>query len=181
MKDQKEKILKKYFMMRNIVSFLIILLVFSCGKQKEIEKKEGINLYKINDRYGFYGFVNGKEVRIEPDYEYAEEFKEGLALVSYNKKYGFINERGELAIPMIFDLAHSFSEGYAKVKVGEKYGYINREGRLVIDLIYDDAKDFKNGKALVRIGKESFYIYPDGKRVIMSNTNEVFKPNIKNF
>ncbi len=165
-----------------ILNLLVLLSLFSCSdKKKEEVKSTELRPYKIGDRYGFYGFVNGKEIRIEPDFHYAEDFSEDRAVVGYGGKYGYIDEKGILIIPITFDLAYKFSEGIAKVKKGNKYGYINKEGKLIIDFIYDDAKDFKNGKALVRIGTNLFYIYPDGSKVIISNTNQTFKYNPKNF
>ncbi|MGC8764990.1 MAG: WG repeat-containing protein [Brevinematia bacterium] len=160
---------------------IILILFFSCQRQKEEVKQSGLRPYKINERYGFYGYIDGKEIRIEPDYHYAEEFSEGRAVVGYNGKYGYVNEKGALVIPMMFDLAYRFSEGIAKVKKGDKYGYIDMDGKVIIDFIYDDAKDFKNGRAFVRKGTNQFYIFPDGSPVCISNTNQTFRRNLRNF
>lgn len=165
----------KYFI------FMVVFLSYGCGKHKDEFKQMGLRPYKINDRYGFYGYVDGKEVRIEPDFHYAEDFKEGRAVVGYNEKYGYVDEKGKIVIPLIFDLAYSFSESIAKVKMRNKYGYINKDGKIIIDFIYDDAKDFKNGKAFVRIGTNSFYIFPDGSIANISNTNQTFRYNPRNF
>ncbi len=61
-------------------------------------------------------------------------FKEKLALVQHNqtKKYGFLNKKGEIAIPLMFTngelLSEGFSEGVARVLNNGKYYFINTKG-----------------------------------------------------
>ena len=67
--------------------------------------------------YGKYGYANksGKLV-IEPQYDKADMFAEGLAAVKIDEKYGFIDKNGESVIEPIFWYAQHFSEGLAAVK-----------------------------------------------------------------
>jgi hypothetical protein len=72
--------------------------------------------------------VTGKVV-IPFDYESAEEFKEGLAAVRKNKKYGFINREGKLVIDYKYDLVlRNFDRGRARVKLNGKEVTINKKG-----------------------------------------------------
>ena len=66
-----------------------------------------------------------------------------------NGKFGFINNKGEIAIPASFDNAYGFSEGLAPVKSNGKWGYINRSGEFVIQPKYDGAEGFINGVAQI--------------------------------
>lgn len=65
-------------------------------------------------------------------------FSEGLARVSKNQKYGYINISGKEVIPCIYDYAFDFSEGLALVKEDGKFGYIDTKGNIVIDFQYED-------------------------------------------
>ena len=72
------------------------------------------------------------------------------ALVFENGKAGFINQRGEVIVPFIYQSGSVFSDGLASVKLGNKNGYIDSKGKTIIPFDYDYAADFKNGKAAVQ-------------------------------
>jgi hypothetical protein len=61
-------------------------------------------------------------------YDDAGTFREGLAVVQKNGKYGYINREGVEVVPCVYDGAWGFSEGLARVRKNGKWGYINREG-----------------------------------------------------
>lgn len=68
---------------------------------------------------GKYGFMNksGKTV-IKRRFTYAEDFSEGLALVGVaNARLGYIDTKGQFAIPPVFDGATSFANKLAAVKI----------------------------------------------------------------
>lgn len=65
-----------------------------------------ILIYDTVDKKFGYMSVEG-EIVIEPVYEYANPFSEGLACVSDGKMYGFINVDGEFAIPMQYEILES--------------------------------------------------------------------------
>lgn len=64
-------------------------------------------------------------------------------------RWGFINRRGEFAIPPQFDFAWEFSGEYAVVASGRKLGFINRSGMVVVEPQFDEAEDFSDGLARV--------------------------------
>ncbi len=69
------------------------------------------------EKNGKFGFKRNGKVVIKAEYDYADGFTEGLAMVGKNGKYGFINKQGKLIIPMQYDFTLSFfSEGLASVK-----------------------------------------------------------------
>ena len=67
---------------------------------------------------------------------------------------GFIDESGDLVIPMIYQSASDFSEGLAAVSIRDiewelKWGFIDRYGNEVIPFIFDYANSFSDGHATV--------------------------------
>ena len=124
------------------------------------------------DRKCGYIDTKGNEVIALTDKYYGTSFHDGLAAVGNNDgKYGFIDKKGELVIPMSFDVdelgvTSEFHEGYAVVCKNEKYGYIDKSGKEVIPCNYDAACNFSEGLAIVtKEGKDGF-IDAKGKEVI---------------
>lgn len=119
-------------------------------------KLEGMSLFDISyslneaDWYifededtGLFGMNNNySTVVIEPKYEELQDFKLGLAAVRQGEKWGFINTKNEVVIPIIYDSLLDFEEsGLANVRQGEKWGWINRKNEVVIPIIYDEEGD----------------------------------------
>ena len=67
---------------------------------------------------------------INPQFDDASSFSDGLALVRIGDKSGFIDKTGSVVINLQFDDADSFSEGLARVRIGDsetgKWGFIAR-------------------------------------------------------
>ena len=122
----------------------------------------------IDVKDGNFGFVNKEteEVVIPHKYERVQEFSEGLAAVSLNWKWGFIDKIGKEVIPIKYDYARSFSEGLAVVKINRKYGYIDKTGKEITFLKYDSVDDFSEGLAAVSLNWKSGFIDKIGKEVI---------------
>jgi len=79
-----------------------------------------------------YGFRNAAgQVVIDPQFEQAWYFVDGLARVRLKGKWGFIDRSGAMVIDPTFDVAWDFDQGLARVKVGDGYGYVNKAGDFV--------------------------------------------------
>lgn len=55
------------------------------------------------------------KVIIPPAYAYLSDFSDGLAVCAVNSRYGYINARGELVIPLNYADALPFENGIARV------------------------------------------------------------------
>lgn len=80
----------------------------------------------------------------------------GRLLVQQGGKYGFINLKGEVVIPLKYDNAWDFSNwqnvGYlSPVRLGNKSGAIDTSGREVVPLIYDWVMLYREGLLPVRM------------------------------
>lgn len=111
------------------VTALICILAF-CAPASFASDGELVAVYKTTGEYGFakYGFAdkNGK-LCIDYIYDYAKDFKNGLAFVSKNGKAFFINSYGAVAFrsnTSAYTYIESFSDSRALVRYNKKYGFI---------------------------------------------------------
>ncbi len=87
------------------------------------------------------GFINSEGAfAIQPNFESARDFQEGLAAVRMDGQWGFINGAGIPVIPAQFEQAQSFREGLAAVKIDGKWGFINRAGVLTIPPRFEEVR-----------------------------------------
>lgn len=80
------------------------------------------------------GYIDqsGKVV-IEPQFDSASEFHDGLAAASLNGKEGFIDKTGQWVISAQYEVARYFSDGLARVIVNNHFVYIDKTGSIVLD------------------------------------------------
>ena len=64
-------------------------------------------------------------------YDGAWDFAFGIAAVEKNSKWGFINEKGKIVIPMKYEYADYFNGKYAPVKYKGKWYDINKKGKII--------------------------------------------------
>lgn len=83
-------------------------------------------------------------------------FSDNRALVWDEKKQqnGFINRKGELIIPAIYDDALPFEADVSIVRKGNKYGLIDTNGNTVLPIEYKSIWNFQEG--LARVEKEVY-------------------------
>jgi WG containing repeat len=117
------------------------------------------------------GYINrqGREI-CRPVYDELRGFAEGLAGVSINGKWGFIDTLGRTVIPTKYSSVYFFKDGCTAVqkKVNGKlrYGLINRKDEIVIPFEYHLATPFIDGLALVGINNKYGYINKQNQPVI---------------
>lgn len=78
-------------------------------------------------------FINNKGKKISQTYFDARDFKEGIAAVSINNLWGFIDENGDAVGDVEYDNVSDFKQGYALVKRGATYGIIDQKGNNVVN------------------------------------------------
>ena len=103
----------------------------------------------------------------EPRFTVRGGFINGLALVSREGKYGYINKNGEVEIPIIYDYAHAFGDVIAEVVIDGKYGVINRKGEFVIRPVWDELA-FETFSTAIRVVRDGLtgWILLTGETVI---------------
>jgi len=122
------------------------------------------------DRAGkvIFSLADAQEVRL---------FQDGLAaystVVDEGREYwGFVNKKGEVAIPPQFSGVGNFSSGMGSVRdtLG-RWGYIDKSGELVIEYQFDYAYDFDNDRAVVALKEKHGVINREGRYMITPQFN----------
>jgi len=98
------------------------------------------------------------------DYSYGQmlERKEGS-----NKKWGFVDETGELIIPYKYEHVDGFSEGLAAVKLKRKWGFIDKNDKVVIPFKFAIATNFYEGVAPVMRGNGKWGFIDKSSTVVL--------------
>jgi hypothetical protein len=120
---------------------------------------------------GKWGYMNRKgETVIEPAWDEADEFYDGLARVGVVTDseilFGFIDTKGAWIIQPVYQRAGHFAEGYAFVSKADQYRYINQEGKEIIPCQFEDASDFHHGYAAIKKGGWTGMIDKSGNIVV---------------
>jgi hypothetical protein len=107
----------------------------------------------VSEKFGSNNLIDLKG-HVVP-FDQVGAFSDGVAPVSTNDKWGYINTNGKIVIEQKYIEAYPFADGLAKVAVRDSnghtnYGYIDITGKLVIKAKYGMAKDFSEGYAAVK-------------------------------
>ncbi|MBQ7020051.1 MAG: WG repeat-containing protein, partial [Bacteroidales bacterium] len=137
------------------------------SERERLARIESMTLvpYISNNKVGFAD-LETREVIIPCKYDFISSFREGMASIKMNGKYGYIDKSGREVIPCRYDDAYSFSEGMASIKMNGKYGYIDKSGREVVPCRYDHAYPFTEGMAIVKMNGKYGYIDKSGREVV---------------
>lgn len=148
---------------------------------KEIDKIDDGHL-RVKTIDGLYGFVNAKTWVETPSYNYLGRFKDGLALIEQNNKWGFINNEGKQILPIKYDKAYAFQNGFADVTYNKDYFIIDTAGKALFES--DKIRYMKsaiNDLFIVKHINDSTYILnKDGKNLAV-DANDIVTADGKSF
>ena len=100
---------------------------------------DGLAYVKTIDNKKGYIDENNNMVIVYENAGRGRKFKSGRAIISINKKDGFINKKGNMVIEPIFDrVVYEFSDyNTSVVMVEKKYGFIDISGKYIIEPEFD--------------------------------------------
>ena len=137
-----------------------------------------IEYYPFSDSSGLFGYTDsiGKWL-IEPTYDDAGFFYNGIAGVEQNGKLGLINKKNEQIVDFIFDEIETDKELFV-VSSNDHLGIINRNGDFIFDTIFEDISILDEG--FICAQKDSLYAFYDrnGKPLTQEVYDDVL--NFKN-
>jgi hypothetical protein len=99
---------------------------------------------------------HNKQLAINGKFDFAENFKEGIAIVEKDNKWNFINSKGEPISDNWFDYVVNLHHGLILVKKEGQVAFIERNGNFVIPFYYP-VKFFLKNAACIEVST------PDGK------------------
>jgi len=100
------------------------------------------------------------------------EFREGLAPVRVEKKWGFIDKTGNMVEVPTCQWLRPLAEGLSAYRQEGKWGYVDAKGQPVIPARFAQAEDFSQGLALVLLPgvRPDFR---DGKYAFINRAGEI--------
>ncbi len=105
---------------------------------------------------------------------YAPTFYDDLIPVCKDGKWGFINQKGKIAVTPQYQEVKNYYQGVALVKKNDKWGIIKKEGLDVVSPQYAEVKDFSDGLAAVKTSSGLWgFIDTTGKMVISAKYSDV--------
>ena len=104
------------------------------NEQAEQSPKTSKVIIAVNTSDGVGYFLDSEGNKLfNKQFEKVWKFSEGLAAVEQNDKWGYINTKGEVVIPCIYDSFGNFSEGLADVyQIGKGGAIINTQGKVIM-------------------------------------------------
>ena len=154
-------------MFKNGIVFMTVLIIttlfITCG-----HKYQGKLVPMFDNSIGKWGFADtlGKIV-IAPQWDFAKDFSDGLAVVGLNNKYGYIDKTGSEIIPLKYDSIGYLSNNLALVSLNGKWGFVDKTDTEKIPIIYDKAEPFYDGLSEVEL---------DGKIGSIDTTGTIIVP-----
>lgn len=146
---------------QSVLTFICSLLVFSlvgslvgCGGSATNTNTTVESGSEDEDKAEFgkkWGFIDWKgHVIVEPKYQNARSFSDGLAAVKRDGMWGFIDSTGNEVIEPKFFNVGSYVDGIVPFRNNAgKWGYMDRETKPIIEPKFDDGRNFSDRKSVV--------------------------------
>jgi len=163
------------------------ILCFACGNKTEAD----FSIVPIKGANGEYQYIdiaqNGKIV-INPQFERAHIFRDGLALVRTSGKegkWGYIDEKGKFIIAPVYSKAQDFNENLAWVQLeNQPPMLIDKKGKMILQIdSLTAAYPFNSGIAGINVHSQgqglTMFIDKKGKPVAITAVGEKVIPLMK--
>lgn len=146
--------------------------VFNVKAKQGSACTNGFIIIKDNADRFYHVNKTGKPISTKT-WEEAGEFKEGLAMVKENGKWGFIDTLGRKIIDCKYEVVSSFTKGAAMVKLGNDFLLINKKGDMIGTEKYEAAGVPDNGTFPVQKNKLAGLIDSKGNTIIDFKYNSI--------
>lgn len=137
-----------------ILTLFVVVFISSCDElglgNEDNSTNQVLFPVKVNNQYGFIN-RDGRMI-IEPSFQSAFAFSDGLAAVRLSNRWHYIDTEGEIRIDGkgTFQEIRPFNEGLAPIRMQNRWGYINTRGEIVINPMFRSVTKFSEKRAFVR-------------------------------
>jgi len=146
--------------MKKITLLVGLVLLASLAAAQDLKVKKDKETKKV-------GYVDASDAWvIQPVYDDADAFKNGIAKVTVSKKVGLIDSKGIALVVPTYDRIDAFKEGVATVSLDKKEGLLTEKGEVLLAPQYDNIAAFKNGLATTSLLKKEGLITNKGQVLI---------------
>ncbi|MES2590062.1 MAG: WG repeat-containing protein [Bacteroidota bacterium] len=130
------------------------------------------NIGEISDlvsfqKDGLWGYINLlNKIIVAPTYDEARSFDNDAAIVSFNNRFGILNTKGEIIVPIIFDGIQKLTHKLYVTKVGEKQTLILADGTILTTDNYKQIRVLTQEYLILTNDNEVHYFYIPEMRII---------------
>ena len=134
-----------------------------------------IQYSEIGDISSLLAFSKGKgwgfmdltgKVILSPQFDYAESFKNGLAIVEIYSFQGVIDSKGKSIIPIEFSAVYRLSEQLFLVSNGSRQGVYSNKGIELVPMNYQQIQLVGKDLLVLTNANELHYLYLPENRII---------------
>ncbi len=121
--------------------------------------------FYVVQRGGKTTFLNLKGEECCGWYDEVSGFYDGYSWVRVGEKYGIIDRKGKIILPIEYDnsgtrsMEYLYSEGLFMVEKDGKFGFVDTRGKVVIPLVYQSAQQCTEG--LIPVQRDGMWGYID--------------------
>ncbi|MFH1284832.1 MAG: WG repeat-containing protein [Candidatus Peregrinibacteria bacterium] len=138
---------------------------------------EGFARVQNNPELGgwYYIDMDGKKL-VDQEFDNAQDFNDGFALVKEKNKYYFINTKGKNSFNKTFDYADSFYSNLALVSENNNTYLINTTGNTVLEGTFDRIWNLKDGSFVIEKDRKNFLLSSNAdKQLIKKPLKEILE------
>ena len=116
-----------------------------------------------------WGFMDltGKVILL-PEYDYADSFKDGTAIVEKLTLQGVIDVKGKVIIPVSYTSIDRLTKELFLVSNGAQFGVFTTKGEMIVPLEYQQIRVIDKDLLVLINSNEVHYLYVPEKRIIQS-------------
>jgi hypothetical protein len=110
---------------------------YSCGYALVQHLQNEYHFIDTTGQFINLNFISDRQKNSQKGFSAAGNFSDDLAPVMIDGRWGYINTKGELAIPANYDFAQEFRDGFAQVWKDNEMYIINTKGNEIWTYILD--------------------------------------------